>query len=287
MLLLAVSIVVPAAGDRRRAAYPAAPPCAEAVIASPFLTVDLAIDGSYIYFADDNGGLFRAARNGGQILKLAQLPGDDVVSSLAVDDTSVYFIAVPFDGFLASIDSVSKSGGPVSTLVAGAVTPFDLLIDGDFVYWNSLGTPSGEDFNSDGTIERVRKNGTQHTTIASGLSYPLAMALDGDNVLFGETGLGLGNPSAGLRSVAKSGGTVTSLLDGLPVLAITSDANRIYAGTFNVITSGASIVAVDRATKAATTLTTETGCRCSRGWSATRSTTFSSVTRPTPFARFR
>src|SRR4029079_9432479 len=82
--------------------------------------------------------------------------------------------------------------------------------------------------------------------------------LDGNNVLFGETGLAVGNPSAGLRSVSKSGGAVTALLDGLPVLAITSDANRIYAATFNVITSGASIVAVDRATKTATPLTTET-----------------------------
>ena len=258
-LLLAFFLAVPAAAQRRRAVYPAAPPCAETVLAAPFLTYDLALDGDVLYFADDEGGVFRLSRNGGEPTRLVGLNDGTLVVSLAVDEQSVYFSTAAPDGFLASIYSVQKSGGRPALLASGVVTPFDLAIDEEFIYWNSIGTPEDEEFLPDGKIERMRKDGSARTTLASSLSYPLAIALDGPNVLFGETGLAMGNDSAGLRSVPKSGGVVTALIDDQPVLGIAATDTNIYIGAVDITAEAGTVSSLSKGTNTLTRLVSDAG----------------------------
>ena len=241
MLLLALVIAVSASAQHRRAISPAGPPCAGAEIASPFATNDIALDGGNLYFTDDQGGLFRIPKGGqGDPAQIAQTLDGSVIVSIHIDPDKVYFSTLSSDGELGSIASVPKDGGAVTQLAAGVNVPAFLLADDQFLFWNSLGTSSGEDVVADGKIERMGKDGSGRTTLASGLNYPLAISLDGGNVLFGEAGIATGNSNAGLRSVPKSGGTVTTLIDGVPVLAVTSDAANIYAGVVEVSLTGIS-----------------------------------------------
>ncbi|HVT02965.1 MAG TPA: hypothetical protein VHL58_06265, partial [Thermoanaerobaculia bacterium] len=87
--------------------------------------------------------------------------------------------------------------------------------DRDFVYWVSYGTPA-TDFkaHSDGRVERVTKDGSRRETLASGLSGPYGLALDEQFVYFSETGLAIGNRSAGVRRISKSVGSIVHLYEG-------------------------------------------------------------------------
>ena len=88
-------------------------------------------------------------------------------------------------------------------------------VDATHVYWVSLGTYNGttDSFAQDGKIERVRKDGTGRETLVSSLSAPYDLLLEGDNVIFSETGLASGPVKFGIRSVPKSGGSITHLQD--------------------------------------------------------------------------
>ena len=239
MLFLILIVAVSAFAQHRRALSPEGPPCAGAEIAAPFASNDLVLDGGNLYFNDDNGGLFRIPKSGlGDPTQIAQTTDGSVIVSIVVDTDKIYFETVDADGIMGSVYSVPKNGGAVTQLAAGVQAGVFLLGDSQFLYWNSIGTQSGEDVLADGKIERIGKDGSGRTTLASGLNYPLGLALDGNNVLFGEAGIATGNTNAGLSSVPKAGGAVTKILDGIPVLAVTADANNIYAGVVEVSITG-------------------------------------------------
>ena len=236
MLLLALSVAVSVAAQRRRAVSQVGPACVEAELATPFITSDLAVDSAFLYFTDENGGIYRLPKTGGQPLLVTRLTDGSNVLSMVVDDRAVYFTTVSADSFLSNVDSVSKTGGTPTVLASGVVTPADLLADNDFLYWTSVGTPTadGQDFQADGKVERMRKDGSGRQTLASGLSFPLGFAIDNNTVYFGETGLALGDTSAGLRSVPKNGGSVTTIIDGVPTITVAVDATTIYVGTVQI-----------------------------------------------------
>ena len=259
LLLLVLSAAVPVFADHRRAVYPSAPGCAEAIIASPYFANDFAVDGEFLYFTDDVGGLFRIPKAGGSgPAAVAQLANSQILS-IAVDAQKVYFVAVNdfAEDLFADIYAVAKAGGSPALLLSGVITPFQLLVDDGNLYWNSLGTDNGEDVLADGKIEKLRKDGTGRVALASDLSYPLSIALDGANVLFGETGIALGDPSAGLRSVPKAGGAVTNLTDGSPVIGIAAGPDAIYFGALSSTSLSGTINRYDRATRVVTELASE------------------------------
>ena len=262
MLLIALTLAFPLFAERRRSALPSAPPCADAVIAAPFIANDLASDATYLYFTDDNGGLFRLPKTGGGAPELLTRITDQIVA-IAVDADKIYFSTASndFTNFLASIESLPKNGGSPTVLASGVVAPLDLLLDDTFLYWNSTGTPTadGQDVQPDGKIEKMRKDGAGRVSLAESLSYPLSIALDGNNVLFAETGLAVGDASAGLRSVPKAGGAVTTLVDGVPVIGIAPAPTAIYYGSVSATAFGATINAFDRNTKTITQLAAELG----------------------------
>jgi hypothetical protein len=192
---------------------------------------DLALDDRYIYFVDGEDLIARVAKEGGTPTLLGEVPGALIVS-MAMDDSRIYFTTYDDDSLTGSIYSISKDGGPVKALVRGQATPFEIAVDGQFIYWVAAGTFAGDTFLADGSIGRAAKgDGSGLIKLASNLSLPLALAIDTTHVYFGEAGAGLGNPSAGLRRVPMSGGPVAKLLDGIIVGPVTVDSTSVYYGT--------------------------------------------------------
>jgi hypothetical protein len=227
-----VPVAAAASSTRRHAAAPPTPPaCSAGVIARVVEVGDLAVDDHYIYFIDGEDIIARVVKDGGTQVLLGEVPGS-VIISMTTDDARIYFATWDDDSLTGSIYSIAKDGGPVKALVRGLNTPFDLAVDGQFVYWVAVGTSSDGDFLGDGSIGRAAKgDGSGVVKLASNLSLPLSLAIDATNVYFGEAGAGLGNPSAGLRRVPLTGGSVTKLLDGVIVGPLTLDGAAVYYGT--------------------------------------------------------
>lgn len=189
------------------------------------------MDDRYIYFIDGEDLIARVAKTGGDATLLGEVPGA-VIVSMTTDDTRIYFAAWDDQSLTGSIYSIAKDGGPVKALVRGLATPYDLAVDGQFIYWVAVGTSSGDNFLGDGSIGRAAKgDGSGSIKLASNLSMPLSLAIDATNVYFGEAGGGLGNPSAGLRRVPEAGGSVSKLLDGVIVGPVTLDSAAVYYGS--------------------------------------------------------
>jgi hypothetical protein len=138
-----------ASSTRRRAAAPPAPSaCSPAVIAQIVEVGDFALDDHFIYFIDGEDQIARVVKTGGTPALLGEVPGSLLVS-MTTDDTRIYFATWDDDSFTGSIYSIAKDGGPIKALVRGLNTPFALAVDGQFIYWVAVGTPSGEDFLGD------------------------------------------------------------------------------------------------------------------------------------------
>jgi hypothetical protein len=183
------------------------------------IAVGLVLDGDSIYVSDFFGAVVRVPKNGepSQELFVSEtvIPGP-----IAADATMLYFLGLNASTGMRSVYSLSKAGGMPVVLATGIETPMAIAVDNQNIYWLDLGTLNGSAFSPNGKVERVTKSGESRQTLASNLSAPLAMAIDSTDVYFGETGLALGTPSAGLRKVPKSGGTITKLTDGRAVTAI-------------------------------------------------------------------
>lgn len=240
LALLLIATPLAAAGKRRAVGSPGGPGngCRFGVIDANALSARLiAVDATDVYYLDDaDRAVFRVPKRGGARTELARFE-DFFVLALAIDDTTVYVAGIP-DGFdvtplPGSLFAIPKIGGAYRTLVSGITLPYDLAVDETHVYWPAFGTMNfdREDILSDGKIERVRKDGTGRQTLAEGLSAPGSIVLDDASVYFGEFGLAVGNPSKGVRRVAKSGGAVTHPDDQYVAVTLAmSDTHIVYYG---------------------------------------------------------
>jgi hypothetical protein len=234
---LANVVAAAATGGRRRAVI-APGPCSAGVVASIVEVGDLAIDDQYIYFVDGSDTIARVSKAGATSTLLGEVPGIPIVA-MAIDDSRIYFATLDDSSFVGTIHSMAKSGGPIKTLVSGIATPFDLAVDGQFVYWAAVGTSTDDDFLGNGSIGRANKgDGSGVINLASNLSTPLFLTVDATHVYFSEVGAGRGNPSAGLRRVSLTGGTVLKLVDGVPVGPLAVDSSAVY---FSSVNSGESL----------------------------------------------
>ena len=228
MNVTSAAIVSADSGGRRRGSRtPAKGSCTAGVVTDLVEAYDLAMDDQNIYFVEGEDIIARVSRSGGTPQLLGETPGSSILS-LAIDDTRVYFTVLDGVDGMGRICSVPKSGGTVQTLVNNLKTPYDLVVDSQFVYWVALGTFTDEDILADGSIGRALKNGTGVAVLASNLSTPLALAVDATHVYFDEVGAGRGNSSAGLRRVSLTGGSVEKLVDGSAVGTMTLDATSVY-----------------------------------------------------------
>jgi len=243
LLFFAVLLAVPMAQAQRR--RPSAPPppqqesaCALKTLLIGTYSADQEVDDTYVYFTDSANGIFRMPKNGGDPQTLAILP-DNFITVLAIDDTTVYALTIGDDNLtLGSCWSVAKTGGTPKQLAATILTPFELAVDANYVYWVSIGTPTDDGFLADGKVERIRKDGTGRTTLASNLNVPVMVATDGTTVFFTETGLSPANSSAGLRSVPANGGTIRTLTTRPGVVGVTLSGNDVYFANLDFNTGG-------------------------------------------------
>jgi len=229
-VIVALLVTVPAFAARRHAVQPPRnSACPQGVVVQPIEMNWLVLSGDTFFLSDRLLGIKKAPKSGGIPLPVAPKIGLDV-PQIAVDETSVYFITMD-DAATGSIYSVPKNGGTPKLLATKLAAPIDLALDATSVYWANLGTIIGDDIAADGSIERILKNGSGRQVLADKLSTPSSISIDDTDVYFSEVGLGIGNPSAGVRRVSKSGGAVTSLVDGFPVFTVASnDADVIYSG---------------------------------------------------------
>jgi hypothetical protein len=224
----ASAAAVEATAARRRVVPPPVQSACPAAVLSPFVYVlGLVEDGSFLYVSDLFGGIVRVSKNGESPRLLAEF--DTITpNQMAADATTLYFLAVDNTTLIGEVYSLPKAGGMAVRLASEIEFPFAIAVDDAYVYWIDVGTFTGSGIKPDGKVERVKKNGESRQTLASSLSAPFAVALDETDVYFSETGLALGNRSAGLRKVRKSGGAVTKLTDGRPVVAIDIEGTEAF-----------------------------------------------------------
>jgi hypothetical protein len=127
-------------------------------------------------------------------------------------------------------------------------------IDGNDLFFASLGTPQGEDLKADGSIQRLRKDGSNRQTLAANLSGPFWVDARDGFVWFSESGLATGNDSAGVRRVAASGGAITHLVDDTPTVELVVDDANVYFAAHHLDSGDTDIVRVPRGGGARTTL---------------------------------
>ncbi len=218
------------------------PACGAGVVIQAAFVDDFTLAGADLYFAY-NSEIWRVPKVGGASpVMLTHALGD--VLWMKVEDSRLYFATISGE-LTADIFSMPVGGGALTTIAAGQLTPVTFRTDAQFIYFVSVGTPSGDDFFlADGSVKRVAKSGGAVQTLASGLSFPLDVVVRGNLAYYGETGIAAGNTSAGLRRVAADGsGGVTKLFNGGPVTSIAIDDTNAY---FVLPKLGTGLVDIDR-----------------------------------------
>jgi hypothetical protein len=109
------------------------------------------------------------------------------VDSVAVDDDRVYFTGSPGDNQGPGAIFTCPKGGcttPV-TLASALNAPYQLLLDGETVYWIDRGTPAAG--YTDGDVASCPKAGCPNgpSFLAKGQSHPGAIATDSACVYWG------------------------------------------------------------------------------------------------------
>jgi virginiamycin B lyase len=231
--------------------------CTAGVVAKSALLDNLTaivVDATDLFIGNVDGDILRVPKNGGTPTIIARVPGAPVIASMVADATRLYFTTIDIDTLQGGVYTVEKSGGTPSQLADGIPFPVTIDIDGNDLFFVSLGTPEGEDLKADGSIQRVRKDGSNRQTLAGNLSAPFWLDARDGFVWFSESGLATGNDSAGVRRVAASGGAVTHLVDNTPTVELVVDDANVYFATHDLNTGDVDIVRVPRGGGQRTTL---------------------------------
>jgi hypothetical protein len=173
----------------------------------------MAIDGASVYWTtcgDPTGGyVLKVPKAGGEVVMLAS---GDRLSGIAVDATSVYWVAGTSDASSGAIERVAVGGGTPTTLATRPGPPAHLAVDDSYVYWSEQ---------MDGAIMKVALAGGASTTVASA-SLPWNIALDTTDVYWLGTGV---------MKAPKSGGAATALTPetpSLPTAGLAVNATNVY-----------------------------------------------------------
>lgn len=247
-----VSLVAMPALARRRAITPGGPNhCVDTTLVEAMYAQLLAQDEQYVYVLNELSMLLRIPKLGGAPQELHFGFEQWLPLSMAVDATNVYIGVLPVEAFLSprpgAILTVPKSGGALSVLVSGVLTPYQIETDATHLYWVATGTFDimNQTIAPDGKIERMRKDGSGREVLAQDLSAPLGLALDGNDVYFGESGFAEGPESFGLYRVAKSGGAIATLNDRTSAGPMVLDGNTIVFLGINE-TAGGGVLAIEK-----------------------------------------
>lgn len=145
------------------------------------------------------------------------------VTAMALSATSLYFAEddpIANGGnrpTTAVIRRVPLSGGSVEDVTATDATVTSLVVDDAFVYWTTA-TQTSNSIDKYGSVLRAPLNGGTHEVLASNQASPQGIALDASSVYWcsgGTFGVDNSMGDGAVRSVAKSGGSITELACGL------------------------------------------------------------------------
>lgn len=166
------------------------------------LSHHIALDATHVYWTTDGltSSVERTPKCGGAIETLYEGPDFvDIAQSLAVDDTTVYWVGGLGNGDWG-VRSIPKGGGALTDLAGGFDQVGSIAIDGDHVYFAS--NCGGDEV----CIQRVSKTGGTVTTMAAGLSSVVDLTLDATHVYW------IGYPAYGqIMRTPKAGGPVEEL----------------------------------------------------------------------------
>jgi len=219
---------------RRRSVQPGLQPgsaCPPLTLETSAFSLEVGLDGSFLYFDDGAAGIFRKPKAGGTSVQIASLPETPVLFKF--DDTNIDVLTIDCTGEFGTVWELVKDGSTGRELVTGILTPFDLAVDSHAVYWISLGTPNGTSFLADGKIQTIGKDGTGGKTLLSNLNTPAAVISDGTNLYFTEAGQSPASTSAGVRAVPVGGGTVRQIVNGVPSVVIVQTATDLFYSTLD------------------------------------------------------
>jgi hypothetical protein len=161
-------------------------------------TVDLpvfAVRGDSVYWADDEGGVWKVPVAGGDAVKLASNPGT-AAGAIAVDDSNVYWAALSPEARSDSgtirpgaIMKVPVAGGSVTTLVAGQESPDSLLLTPTDLYYANGGGYGVDAPGGPGAVLTLPLSGGSPSVLSSDEVSPASLERAGDS-LYWATGSG-------------------------------------------------------------------------------------------------
>jgi hypothetical protein len=201
------------------------------LVALQDLPLGVAVDASYIYWANQGSGfgdgtINKAPIAGGPVTILAT--GQAKPSGVAVDASHVYWANLAN----GTINEVPLAGGPVTTLADGQPSPVGVAVDAHHIYWATQGR-GGFPFVS-GTINEVPLAGGTVTTMYSGQTGATGVAVDASHIYWA-------NGNGTISNAPLAGGPITTLASGqsFPV-GVAVDASRVYwanrdNGTINAV----------------------------------------------------
>jgi hypothetical protein len=141
--------------------------------------VEMAVDGSFVFWTEYSGRVLRASLSGADVTTLAD--GQVGPMSIVVHDGFVYWansgtVLLRNGYWVASNDGaimrVPISGGAPTTIAAGLAPPGQIGVDGVSVYWGS----------GDNMIRKAPVGGGASVILASGQPTSGALAVDATNV---------------------------------------------------------------------------------------------------------
>ncbi len=191
---------------------------APVVLAHSVAPNDLALDADAVYVADFHDGVLKIPKTGGAPTVLSDFASASVPTTLAVDESGVYWMnSVGTNEQASTIVKVPKAGGAATTLVEDQPALFGgMALDSTSVYWGGFAGP----------LMKVSKQGGPPELLAA-TSIPITrVAVDESDVYYTLFDTDVQTQSAVMR-VSKAGGETATLVTG-KVFELALDATFVY-----------------------------------------------------------